>query len=441
MHCSINQKYKLLKSAMVCLMMGSAFVSTDGVLSTVYGVDNHKASEEVDTSPVARVKSLREQIKAKHGDYVYERIVSNTEQSSGAVNNLGAVLHKVSAKLNGYEEMNKLLLAINDPEKTKIFAVAYELMNQYFEDAVSKLKAGEQEFLNNIARDFYALEAFFDVSLKCFSYKNLLTYMDEKYKSEFDVAKETQSKVIEGATQEKESTIQLATKIFEEAKKAAEDACKSIADAKTSAIKHLEESNAAMMKSTKFPSKLVSENEAAISQKRQEILKAELERDKKVSEAEKVRDEAIKGAEKKFSETKAKQEEELKKVSEKSQIGTKDLREHFSWMTEPLGGGLGGKTLARLYHGKPQTRDKYPYHEFNKLLAENPHVASDARLDFVEYLVANKADAMMLHIMGVGDDDMAALAKRAKEAEQKLMSRISQVSSTDGHAGKKKANK
>lgn len=436
MHCFKNQKYKLLKSAMVCLMMGAAFVSTDGVLSATFAAE--EVTEENDS--ISRVRQLQTEIAEKHPAFVYSKMVYNTDTPKSETRTFGFVVHEVASKLESNAEINKFLSAMKDPENGKLLQAAYEIIKFYHGDVIDKID-DSKNLLEDIARNFYAMSAFSDLLEAALSYKNTIKNIVVLNQVELDVAKDVQTNVIQAAMEEKDVAISSAKETFEKSKKEAEESCKVLCEEKEGTIGRLKGINQKLTQGGGIPPQSVTTNNKTIQKLTEEVRKSSQERDSKIKEAEKLRDEALVAADKKFNEAKLKQDELIKKAELKLKNGTQNLESAFAWFVEPIGGGYGGKTLVRAVSRQHQKRSMYDYHLFNEELAKNAKIREDSRLEIVKKFVGSKATKDFLFLCGIEPKDLRLLKERAKSERENLMSHLANVSAKDGDKTQKKSSK
>lgn len=425
---------------MVCLLMGAAFVSTDGAFFAAHSADTTESDAE--TSSLARIKQIEAEIAKKHGALVYEQIVHNVSES--AERNLGSNLHKISEKLGGdHTYVNNILISLSDGDNSRLFQTSYDMINAFYDDASQKIANNSSLLLEQIATSFYGMKSLFDIAAVGLGYKNLIIHLDGKNKEKFEQTKSVQTSLLQAANQEKESATRVAKATFDSLKEEIETTLKKTQEEVGSAIQGLENQNKAIQSTSRIPPVLVSKNIETIKRFTLDLAKAETDAEVKIKEATKVRDEAIAKAEKDFNEIKIKQEQELKKAEIEWKDGTKKHRLDFSWMIEPLGGGYGGKTLVRGLSGQYQSRNKYNYHTFNGLLNENPEVKLSTRLSLINAFLERGADSDMLYLMGVGDEEMVALRKVLQEESKKKLQQISSVASSSNSNGsaQKKSSK
>ncbi|HXF91012.1 MAG TPA: hypothetical protein VNJ29_03680 [Candidatus Nitrosotenuis sp.] len=429
-----KNNYKLLKSAMICLLMGSALISTELMVAPSYAADTE--SKE-DTDSLARLKVIQANINEKHADWNYSRMVYNIEESKKDTRNFAFLLKEGSEKLGIFEDLNELLRLLADSDNSKFLNKSIQLIMNYFNDAVDKIRISDTEFLSVIARDVYGMNLIYDLACAGHSYRRVIDAVSRQHEIEFQVKKDEHSKIIAGATSAKELAIATANSQYESTKGDLEKALESTTSSKQVAIKGLEESNERLMKGNKVPPKQVSQNEQLIAVKKKEIQEANAAFKVKLDEAVRVRDKAIKAAEETFVETQIKQDKELKSAEEKCLKGPAEYKELFSWFIEEMGSS-GTKTFARYWSGKPSNRQYYHYHIFNKFLIENVTVKQDARLEVIDALTRVDGSKELAFLLGIDKGDIETLSSRYLERNAELMSRLTLISGSNSGDQKKK---
>lgn len=446
MHCSKNQKYKLLKSAMVCLLMGAAFVSTDGAFFAAHAADT--AESDAETDSLARVKLIEAEIAKKHSGLVYEPIEFKTTES--AERNLGANLHTVSDVMgtvfpdqSKYTWVNNILLTLADKDNSRLYQTLYEMTMFCYKDASSKININQSTLLEPIAGDFYGMKALFDIAAAGLTYKDLIIHLENQSRAEYKETEEKQALLLQGAAQVKDEAVSLANATFESVKSEIEGNLKRETGDLESTINglELENKNLTTTKTLIEPAR-VSKNKQLILEYTKKLASAKSDAKVKIEEAIKVRDEAILKANEAYDEIKVKQEKVLVEADAKSLKDTKDHKYAFSWMISPLGGTYGYKTVTSVLSRQYTDRKLYPYHNLNRLLV-NTDVSLNARLSLISAFVEREADPIMLHLMGVQTSDMEALKERLKKESKKKLQQFSSVASTSSSNGsaQKKSSK